>query len=163
VLLAIGQRGSPRRLPFELAAEVESRVHYHLSDAKSFEGKRVVVVGLGDVAMEAAIALSRQPSTAVTVVHRAPGFTRGKARNVAEVKRLAETGRIGLRFGSAITAISADRLTVRGEKGEAALGYDAVLVMIGSIPPWEALRAAGVRTVADRAGPGLEPRRPHAP
>jgi thioredoxin reductase/NAD-dependent dihydropyrimidine dehydrogenase PreA subunit len=152
VLLAIGQRGSPRRLPFELAAEVESRVHYHLADAKSFEGKRVVVVGLGDVAMEAAIALSRQPSTAVTVVHRADGFTRGKGRNIAEVKRLAETGRIGLRLGSEIAGITAEQLTVRGKKGEAVLGYDAVLVMIGSIPPWEALRAAGVRTVADGGG-----------
>ena len=149
VLLAIGQRGSPRRLPFELGPEVESRVHYHLADAKSFEGKRVVVVGLGDVAMEAAIALSRQPSTAVTVVHRAEGFTRGKARNITEVKRLAETGRIGLRFGSEIAAITAERVTVRGKQGEAELGYDAVVVMIGSIPPWEALRAAGVRTVAE--------------
>src|SRR5262249_5887889 len=69
VLLAIGQRGSPRRLPFELSPEVEARVHYHLADARSFEGMRVVVLGLGDVAMEAAIALSRQPSTQVTVVH----------------------------------------------------------------------------------------------
>jgi thioredoxin reductase len=152
VLLAIGQRGSPRRLPFSLAPEVESRVHYHLSDAKSFEGKRVIVVGLGDVAMEAAVALARQPSTAVTVVHRGDGFTRGKSRNIAEVKRLAEAGRIGLRLGTEIVGITSERVTVRGPKGEAQLGYDAVLVMIGSIPPWEALRRAGVRTIAEGAG-----------
>ncbi|MGG7377362.1 NAD-binding protein, partial [Escherichia coli] len=75
-------------------------VHYHLFDARSFEGKRVVIVGLGDVAMEAAIALSRQPNTAVTVVHRGDGFTRGKSRNIAEVRRLADAGRIGLRFST---------------------------------------------------------------
>ena len=152
VLLAIGQRGSPRRLPVTLAPEVEARVHYHLSDARSFEGKRVIVVGLGDVAMEAAVALSRQASTAVTVVHRGESFARGKSRNIAEVKRLAEAGRIGLRLGTGITAITAETVTVRGPKGEAALGYDAVLVMIGSIPPWEALRAVGVRTLAEGAG-----------
>jgi thioredoxin reductase len=149
VLLAIGQRGSPRRLPFALAPEVEARVHYHLSDARSFEGQRVIVVGLGDVAMEAAVALARQPSTAVTVVHRGEGFSRGKSRNIAELKRLWDAGRVGLRLGSEITALSPERATVRGPKGEASLGYDAVLVLIGSIPPWEALRAAGVRTVAD--------------
>ncbi|MFT3772581.1 MAG: NAD(P)-binding domain-containing protein [Minicystis sp.] len=153
VLLAIGQRGSPRRLPFDLAPEVEARVHYHLGDARSFAGKRALVVGLGDVAMEAAIALARQPGTAVTVVHRGADFTRGKARNIAEVRRLAEGGRIGLRFGTEIAAIDADRVTLRGPKGEARIGYDAVLVMIGSIPPWDALRAAGVRTAAEGAAP----------
>lgn len=149
MLLAIGQRGSPRRLPFDLAPEVEARVHYHLGDARSFAGKRAVVVGLGDVAMEAAIALARQPGTAVTVVHRGADFTRGKARNIAEVKRLAESGRIGLRFSTEVAAIDAEHVKLRGPKGEARIGYDAVLVMIGSIPPWEALRAAGVRTVAE--------------
>ncbi len=113
VLLAIGQRGSPRRLPFALAPDVEARVHYHLSDAKSFEGQRVIVVGLGDVAMEAAVALSRQPSTAVTLVHRGDGFSRGKSRNIGEVKRLVEAGRIGLRLSTQITA-------ARGRPGDGA-------------------------------------------
>jgi thioredoxin reductase/NAD-dependent dihydropyrimidine dehydrogenase PreA subunit len=149
VLLAIGQRGSPRRLDVPLAPDVEARVHYHLSDARSFEGKRVIVAGLGDVAMEAAVALSRQPSTAVTVVHRGEGFSRGKSRNIAELKRLVEAGRVGLRLATAITAITAERVTLRGPAGEASLGWDAVLVMIGSIPPWGVLRAAGVRTIAE--------------
>ena len=149
VLLAIGQRGSPRRLPCALAPEVEARVHYHLSDARSFEGKRVIVVGLGDVAMEAAVALSRQPGTAVTVVHRGGGFARGKSRNIDEVKRLAEAGRIGLRLGTEIAGITRERVMLRGPKGETSLGYDAVLVIIGSIPPREALHAAGVRTVGE--------------
>lgn len=152
VILAIGTRGSPRRLPFDLAPEVEAKVHYHLGDARSFAGKRVIVVGLGDVAMEAAVALSRQPGTAVTIVHRGPDFTRGKARNIAEVKRAVEGSRVGLRFGSEVVAADAERVTIRGPKGDARLGYDAIFVMIGSIPPRDALRAAGVRTVAE--GPG---------
>ncbi len=149
VLLAIGQRGTPRRLPFELAPEVEARVHYHLSDAKSFEGKRVVVVGLGDVAMEAAIALSRQPGTTVTVVHRAEGFTRGKSRNITELKRLAEAGRLQILWQREIAAIDAERVTFSGPGRASSTLYDAVLVLIGTIPPERVLRAAGVRTVAD--------------
>ncbi len=153
VLLAIGQRGTPRRLPFELIPGAEARVHYHLSDAKSFEGKRVVVVGLGDVAMEAAIALSRQPGTTVTVVHRAEGFTRGKSRNITETKRLAEAGRIQILWQREITAIDAERVTFGGVGRASSTLYDAVLVLIGSIPPEHVLRAAGVRTVADAANP----------
>lgn len=149
VLLAIGQRGTPRRLPFELAPEAEARVHYHLSDAKSFEGKRVVVVGLGDVAMEAAIALSRQPGTTVTVVHRAESFTRGKSRNITEMKRLSEAGRIQILWQREIAAIDAERVTFSGPGRASSTLYDAVLVLIGSIPPERVLRAAGVRTVAD--------------
>jgi thioredoxin reductase len=149
VLLSVGQRGSPRRLPFDLPPEVEARVHYHLADARSFERARVIVVGLGDVAMEAAIALSRQPSTAVTVVHRGDDFTRGKARNVAELKRLVDAGRVGLKLGTVITGLDAERATLRGPRGESSQGYDAVLVMIGSIPPWDLLRGAGVRTLDD--------------
>src|SRR5689334_5701444 len=99
--------------------------------------------------MEAAIALARQPSTAVTVVHRGEGFSRGKSRNIAELKRLVDAGRVGLKLGTTITAIDAERITLRGPRGESTQGYDAVLVMIGSIPPWDALRAAGVRTVAE--------------
>ncbi len=149
VLLAIGQRGSPRRLGFPLAPEVEARVHYHLADARSFEGMRVVVVGLGDVAMEAAVALSRQPGTRVTLVHRGEGFARGKARNIAEVKRLVDAGRVALHLRTEVAALAADHLTLRGPEGEASMGWDAALVMIGSIPPREVLRAAGVRTISE--------------
>lgn len=156
VLLAIGQRGSPRRLPFELEPEVEARVHYHLADARSFEDKRVIVVGLGDVAMETAIALSRQPSTRVTLVHRAEGFTRGKARNIAETRRLIEAGRIQIRWKSEPIGISREQVLLKTPNGEQGLGYDAVMVMIGSIPPGRVLGEAGVRTVADLS-PGADP------
>ena len=149
VLVAIGQRGTPRRLPIEIDPEYETRVHYHLADARSFEGKRVIVVGLGDVAMETALALGRQPGTTVTVVHRGKSFTRGKARNIDELERMVDTGRVSLRFDSEITAIAKDRATLRTPRGDDRVAYDAIFVMIGSIPPWNTLRSIGVRAVAD--------------
>lgn len=148
VLLAIGQRGSPRRLPFELDPAVEARVHYHLADARSFEDKRVVIVGLGDVAMEAGLAIAAQRGATVTLVHRGADFTRGKARNVDAVKRQIAAGRIEVLWGAKVGAIAPTEVTVAGAKPRR-LPYDAVLVLIGSIPPWDTLRAAGVRTVAE--------------
>ncbi|WP_437581808.1 NAD(P)-binding domain-containing protein [Sorangium sp. So ce887] len=169
VLLALGQRGSPRRLPCELSAEVEGRVYYHLADARSLAGSRVLIVGLGDVAMEAAIALSRQPATEVTVVYRGGGFRRGKTRNIEEIRRLAAASRLSLRFETDVAALARDPrgalvATLASPSGALAHPCDAVLVLIGSIPPWSALRAAGIRPTvepSDRSGPddveGLTP------
>ncbi|MRG93366.1 NAD(P)-binding domain-containing protein [Polyangium spumosum] len=157
VLLAIGQRGTPRRLPIELSPDIEARVHYHLADARSFEGKRVIVVGLGDVAMEIAVALARQAGTTVTVVHRGATFTRGKSRNIDEVKRMHAAGRLGLRFETEIAALDPDVATLRTRGRDERVPYDAVFVLIGSIPPWDTLKACGVRvageahTTADRS------------
>jgi thioredoxin reductase (NADPH) len=149
VLIAIGQRGTPRRLPIEIDPEFETRVHYHLADARSFEGKRVIVVGLGDVAMETAMALGRQPGTTVSIVHRGKSFTRGKARNIEELERMAKAGRVTLRLECEVAAIGKDRATLQTAQGSVHVTYDAIFVMIGSIPPWNTLRALGVRAVAD--------------
>ncbi|MEJ7731367.1 MAG: NAD(P)-binding domain-containing protein [Polyangiaceae bacterium] len=149
VVLSIGQRGQPRRLPFELGAEVVSRVHYHLADARSFAGQRVLVVGLGDVAMEAAAALARQPGTTVTVAYRGNGFRRGKTRNIEELNRLVEAGRATRLFDTEVEDIRPDGALLRGRSGSQRLPCDAVLVLIGNIPPWSTLREVGVRLHAE--------------
>jgi len=155
VLLALGQRGSPRPLPVPVPPEVEDRVYYHLADARSLAGQRVLVVGLGDVAMEAAIALARQPGTAVTLAARGSGFRRGKARNVEEVRRLAAASRLTLVFEAQVGGLGPDgrgagvEVTLSTPAGPRKMTVDALLVQIGSIPPWSALRAAGVRSLAD--------------
>jgi thioredoxin reductase len=96
--------------------------HYHLSDVRSFEGKRMVVVGLGDVAMEAAIALGRQPGTEVTVVHRGEEFSRGKARNIAEVRRMRDAGRLAIHVGAEVTAVEVGPVELRTPGGAVRVG-----------------------------------------
>ncbi|MBI4957525.1 MAG: NAD(P)-binding domain-containing protein, partial [Myxococcales bacterium] len=144
VLVAVGMRGTPRRLGCPVPAEAESRVHYHLADARSFAEARVLVVGLGDAAMEAAIALARQPGCRVTVCHRGPGFGRGKRRNVEELGRLVAAGRVTVLWRSEVAALRAGAVELAGPDGRQELATDAVLVLIGSIPPLELLRRAGV-------------------
>lgn len=157
VVLAVGKRGTPRKLPVPIPDAAIDRVHYHLADARTFAGRRVVVVGLGDVAMEAAIALSRQPGTEVTLVHRGEGFSRGKARNVEEVQRLVGAGRIALHLATEIAEIGPADITLRGPAASRRLAFDAVLVMIGAIAPWAFLAAAGVHRAS--AAPAADARR----
>ncbi|MBK8237698.1 MAG: NAD(P)-binding domain-containing protein [Deltaproteobacteria bacterium] len=159
VVVAIGKRGTPRRLPVELPDAVLDRVHYGLADARSFIDQRVVVAGLGDVAMEAAIALAHQRGTTVTIVHRGEGMTRGKARNIAELQRLVASGRIALRLGQQITAVTPEAIGLAGAGAGTWLPWDRLLVLIGSLPPWDTLAAMGVRRVDPEAGPatGADP------
>ena len=131
VLLACGRRGSPRKLEAPIPAGAESRVHYSLSDARSFAGRRVVIVGLGDSAMEAAVALAQQNGTTVDVVHRGSEHRRGKRRNIAEFRRLCDAGRVRVHWSAEVSAITADQLVLSSDGAERAVGYDALFVMIG--------------------------------
>jgi thioredoxin reductase/NAD-dependent dihydropyrimidine dehydrogenase PreA subunit len=143
LLLAIGVRGTPRLLDAPIEAAMESKVFYHLADARSFSGQRVAVVGLGDVAMETAIALARQPDTTVTLLHRGQGFARGKSRNIAEVQRMAAAGQLELVFGATVGAVTA--AGVRIDPARRTVPVDALFVMIGSRPAVALLEQAGVK------------------
>lgn len=153
VLLAIGQRGTPRRLAVPIPPEAEGRIYYHLADARSLAEKNVIVVGLGDTAMETAVALASQPRTSVTILHRGATYSRGQPRNIAEVERLRKAGRIRLRFGARITEVGSGFLRIEGPDGQLRLPFDAVFVLIGHIPPWDTLRNAGIKSTAE-APPG---------
>jgi len=141
VVIAIGRRGTPRTLAIDIPPEMAGDVHFSLADARSFAGRRVVVVGAGDVAMEAAIALSSQPGTDVTLVVRAPEFRRGKARNIAEVRRRITSGTIRVAWESEVTAIAGSRVTLTGAVD---VPCDSVFVLIGSIPAEGLLRDLGL-------------------
>jgi thioredoxin reductase/NAD-dependent dihydropyrimidine dehydrogenase PreA subunit len=148
VLLAIGRRGTPRALDAVIAPAAATRVVYALSDARALAGKHVLVVGLGDSAMEAVVALARQPGTRVTVSYRGAGFSRGRARNIDEVRRLAASGRVRLVFESTVervdegwAVLATPGLAQTVEKVRA----DAVLALLGGELSRGLLDAAGVR------------------
>ena len=152
VLVAIGRRGSPRRLPIAVPDDTLARVHYHLADARSLAGQRVLVVGLGDVAMEAALALAKQPGTEVIVSYRGDDFRRGKKATIAEMRRRIAAGSIRLIFSSTVVSIDAERVQLENPAGSVEIACDAIFVLIGSIPPADLLRGFGLRT-SDSAEP----------
>lgn len=166
VVLAIGRRGTPRALDLAIEAGADGHVSYALADARSFAGKRVVVAGLGDAAMEAAIAIARQPEASVTITYRGSTFTRGKSRTIAEVKELVAKGRLRLLFETVPVAVSKTTVTVAGVtvgKGRRTLPADALLVLVGGVPSWDLLGRAGiVRPPVGHADPLPDPSVPKA-
>jgi thioredoxin reductase len=145
VLLAVGRRGTPKPLEAEVSPEAASRVLSTLSDARALAGKHVLVVGLGDSAMEAVVAVARQPGAVVTVSYRGQGFARGRARNIEQVRRLASSGRVRIVFESSVTRVGAQDVVLRTPKGEERVRADVVLACIGGEPPRALLDAVGVR------------------
>ena len=144
VIVAIGRRGTPRRLDARIDESAENNVHYALADARSFAGKRMLVVGLGDSAMEAAVALARQPETSVTISYRGASFQRGKQRNVAEVEKLVRDGKIRILYETSPESITKGAVVLGGPRGRRTIQIDAVLVSIGGTPSWDLLARFGI-------------------
>jgi thioredoxin reductase/NAD-dependent dihydropyrimidine dehydrogenase PreA subunit len=156
IVVAIGRRGTPRELDLAVERGAEDRVSYALADARSFAGKRVVIAGLGDAAMEAAVALAHQPGTSVTISYRGAGFKRGKSRNIAEVEQLIAKGRVRLLYETVPVAVTRSAVTLGGTvagKGRRTIPADLLLVLVGGVAAWDLLARAGVRRGApDRSG-----------
>ncbi len=148
IVLAIGRRGTPKTLPLTLDPGADEKVHYALADAASFAKKRVIVVGLGDTAMEAAIAIARQPGARVTLVARGEGFNRGKAKNVADTKRAITENKLQVRFGTRVVAVgrTSAKLETIATGALETVSNDAVLVLVGGVPSWDLLEKIGVLT-----------------
>ncbi|RMH03256.1 MAG: FAD-dependent oxidoreductase [Planctomycetota bacterium] len=166
VCLALGRRGTPRKLG--VPGEDSPKVCYALQDARSWRNKRLLVVGGGDSAIEAALGLAEQPGNQVTLSYRKAAFFRLKARNEARIEQAAAEGRIEVVYSSTVSEIGPDEVVLLVGEGEAKeerrIGNDAVFVLAGGIPPFPLLETCGVSfDPADRPtaaplvdqGPGL--------
>jgi thioredoxin reductase len=152
VVLATGRQGTPRTLDAEIAPDARGRVLSALSDAQAWRGRRVLVVGLGDAAMEAAIALARQPGTSVTISYRGDGFARGSARNIAAVRGLVEAGRLRLVLRSRVARVDVGMVVLDGPSGPERVQADVVFALLGGEPSRALLEAAGVRLSSKASG-----------
>jgi len=142
VLLAIGRRGTPRKLG--VPGEELPKVVYRLTDPEQYRGRKVLVVGGGDSALEAAASVAEEPGTTVTLSYRAEAFGRAKLKNRARVDALAQAGRLELLFRSNVTAIRQDRVTLERDGGTLDRPNDDVIVCAGGILPTRFLRKVGI-------------------
>ena len=144
-VLALGRRGTPRRLG--VPGEELPKVFYDIVEMEAFAGARVVVVGGGDSAVEAAVGLANQPGTDVTLSYRSAEFARIKDRNRAKLDAEVSRGRVRLMLQSQVGEIRPDAVTIEAGGAVRTLPNEYVIVRIGGEPPHEFLRRAGVRIV----------------
>ena len=143
VLLAIGRRGTPRKL--DVPGEELSKVVYRLIDAEQYRGCNVLVVGGGDSAVEAALACAEQPSTDVALSYRGNAFNRIKPRNRERLEEAQARRRVRVILNSEVRRISPAQVElVQGEHGGLVLPNDAVIVQAGGVVPTALLKDIGV-------------------
>ncbi len=144
VVLALGRRGTPRKLG--VPGEELPKVMYQLMDAASYEGKKILVVGGGDSAVEAAMALSRQSNNRITLSYRKERLVRIKMKNQKAIENLIAEERVHPLFSSQLEEIGPQgvRLNVDGGR-KVELENDYVFIFAGGVPPFGLLRKIGVR------------------
>ncbi|HYC60053.1 MAG TPA: NAD(P)-binding domain-containing protein [Thermoanaerobaculia bacterium] len=143
VILALGRRGTPRRL--DVPGEELPKVMYRLMDAESYRNQRVLVVGGGDSAVEAAIGLALQAGNVVTLSYRRDKLVRIKKKNEDRFAKLVGAGKIETLFNSQPTEIAEDRVILKIGDEERELANDYVFIFAGGVPPFDLLRKSGIR------------------
>ncbi len=150
VILALGRRGTPRKL--NVPGEQLPKVAYQLQDALSFRNERILIVGGGDSAIEAAMALANQPGNAVTISYRKDTFFRIKKRNEQKLQPFLEAQKINVLFNSEVVEIHPDKVVVKEKTAEKILPNDRVFVFVGGEPPFELLKKTGIRFGGEQKG-----------
>ncbi len=142
VLLAIGRRGTPRQVG--VPGEDKSKVTYQLIDPEQYRGKHILVVSGGDSALEAAVSLSREPGTTVTLSYRSSSFSRAREINRKNLLEAEANGRIKVYLKSKLKSIHDDFVTldIHGKKLD--IPNDAVIICAGGELPSPFLRKIGV-------------------
>lgn len=142
VLLAIGRRGTPRKL--DVPGEDVPKVVYALADPSQYKGLSVLVVGGGDSAVEAALAVSQEEGTRVQLSYRGQAFNRIKPKNRKYLDAAVAAGQLELLLSSTVERIEAHQVTLRQGDQTFSRPNDAVVVCAGGVLPIPLLQKMGI-------------------
>lgn len=142
VLLTIGRRGTPRKLG--VPGEELPKVVYRLIDAEQYRGQKVLVVGGGDSALEAATSIADQPGTHVTISYRSEAFSRAKEKNRQKVEASIAAGTLTALMKSTTKEITRDTVILEQQGEKIEIENDAVIVSAGGILPTGMLKELGI-------------------
>jgi len=142
VVLALGKTGSPRKLG--VPGEDLPKVMYRLIEADHYVNKKILVVGGGDSAVEAAMGLAQQVGNTVTLSYRQAAFSRIKDRNAQRIEECIKKGKIRVIFNSNPVELRQDSVVLDVNGKHESLPNDYVWIFAGGEPPTAFLKKVGV-------------------
>jgi len=178
-VVAIGRSGDFRKL--DVPGEEKDKVYNRLHDPKDFCGKRALVVGGGDSALETAIALT-QCGAEVTLSYRREELSRPKPANVEKLRALEgdpasdvsveeptaervataagpfleqarRPGKLTLALGTSVKEIRDDEVVLGRDNGpDETTANDVVFAMTGRHAPVGFFREAGIKLRGETRG-----------
>lgn len=142
VVLALGRTGTPRKLGVK--GEELPKVMYRLIEADHYVNKKILVVGGGDSAVEAAMGLANQSGNQVTLSYRKETFMRIKERNAQRIEQSMRSGKVKVIFNSIPIEFKADSVVLEVEGEHQEILNDFVWIFAGGTPPNDFLKKIGV-------------------
>lgn len=171
VIIAIGNRGTPMKLgvsgedmKISRNGHAEDKVMYKLTNPEEFKSKKVIIVGGGNSAIEAAVDLVarrdgdkiefRPPEEIndVTLVVRSDFKNDLKFGNKLQVYHCIDEGRIEVYFGAAIKEITDGEVVLmdaRTKEEKAKIPNDYIFALIGGDRPTRFLQSIGIEIPKD--------------
>ncbi len=142
VLLAIGRRGTPRKL--NIPGEATEKVAYRLLEPEDIQGKNIVVVGGGDSAVETAMLLAGQNN--VILSYRKDAFQRIKPKNKERIEQVVREGKLDVRFNTNLTRIEEKEVVLASTLDDSTeiLKNDLVYIFAGGELPTGFLKKIGL-------------------
>jgi len=137
VVMALGRAGTPRKLG--VPGEDLPHVLYRLIEADHYTNNKILVVGGGDSAVEAAIGLAHQAGNKVTLSYRKGEFSRLKDRNSKRIEEHIKGKKLDVLFNSMPTEFRRDSVLIDVGGTIQELPNDFVWIFAGGIPPTEFL------------------------
>jgi thioredoxin reductase (NADPH) len=142
VILALGKGGSPRKLG--VPGEQLPKVMYRLIEADHYVHKKIMIVGGGDSAVEAAMGLASQVGNSVTLSYRQAGFSRIKDRNAQRIDEFMKRGKLKVIFNSSPTEFLPDSVILDINGSKQTIPNDFVWIFAGGDPPTAFLKKIGI-------------------
>lgn len=142
VLLAIGRRGSPRKL--NVPGEDSQKVSYRLLEPERMSGKKILIVGGGDSAVESAMLLME--NNEVILSYRKDKFARIKPKNRESITEAIDSKSIEAIFNSNLKSINDKSIMIKvdNEENTRTIENDLVYIFAGGEMPTSFLQKAGV-------------------
>ena len=144
VLLAIGRRGSPRKL--DVPGEEKEKVAYRLLEPEYIQNKNVLVVGGGDSAIETALLLANE-NNSVTLSYRSDSFSRLKPKNLENINNAISKKKISVLFNTNVVEILDKAVILKANESEEIISLvnDLVYIFAGGILPTKFLESIGIK------------------
>ena len=141
VLLAIGRRGTPRKLG--VVGEGKEKVAYRILEPELLKDKNILVVGGGDSAVETALLLVNENN--VTLSYRKDKFARIKPKNSENLNNAIEKNSINVLFNSNVTEIKDESVDIEMSGKNNNIKNDLVYIFAGGELPTQFLNKAGIK------------------
>ncbi len=135
----------PRKISLKESEKYEGKnIFYSVSDKNKFKGKKVVIFGGGDSALDWTLELSKISN--VTLIHRRDEF-RGAPHTLNEIKKLEKAGKLQIKTKYQISSIEGDKniksIIIKNDEEKTIkidtdyiLGFFGLIMQLGPIADW---------------------------